>query len=303
MAYPKSASKDVPTELYILNGELRGVSVPLAGDEIRLGSSPECDVVLLDEFGEPSEVVISPDEDGAYTFEAVTGSVRIGRRYLKNGSTKKVANGLPVVVGDVEMILASTLDNADKSKRSYRRRSFGALLIAPIVVAAGVLGFWSLSGGTGSVVAKSAPVPKLTYVLDRSGSSESMVAAKALQKRLDEMGFHALNIVGDQAEYLVKVEGKLKISERNRWLQTVEWFDQSFGKSVYLEAKITHVADEITLPFSIEAIWVGKAPRVTLHDGSKRTIGEELPGGWVLDAVAQESVTITKDDETLDVAL
>ena len=303
MAYRKPDSEDLPNELFILSGELRGVSVPLTGDEIRLGSGADCDVVLLDEVGEPSEVIIAPSEDGSYTFESVAGSVRIGRRYLKNGNTRSVSSGTPLVVGDIEMALASTLEDADRSKHSYRRHTSGALWVASLALGLGLLGFWGFSGGPGSVVAQTSPATKLTYVLDRAGSSQSMVAAKELQLRLDELGFHGLNIAGDQTEHMVTVEGKLRTSERARWLQTVEWFDESFGKSVYLDAKIAQIADEITLPFAIEAVWIGHSPRVTLHDGSKRTVGDELPGGWVLDAVAQESVTITKDNETLDIAL
>jgi len=78
MAYQERKSEDLPKELFILSGELRGVSVPLT---VRLGSSSDCDVVLLDEAGEdPSEAVISTGEDGSYVFESIAGSVRIGRR-------------------------------------------------------------------------------------------------------------------------------------------------------------------------------------------------------------------------------
>jgi len=303
MVYGKSNSEDAPKELFILSGELRGVSVPLAEEEIRLGSSSDCDVVLLDEFGERAEVLITPSQNGSYAFEAVAGSVRVGRRYLKVGRSRSVSDGVPIVVGDVEMALASSLENADRSRRVFRRRASGAVWAASIALGLGLVGLWGISGGPGSVIAKSLPTSKVTYVLDKDGPSQSMVAAKEFQKRLDETGFSGLNVIGDQDEHMVIVVGKLRSSDRSRWLESVEWFDQSFGRSVYLDAKISTMADEITLPFSIEAVWIGSVPRVTLHDGSKRTVGDELPGGWVLDAVAQESVTISKDDETLDVAL
>lgn len=303
MAYQKSKSGDTPSELHILSGELRGVSVPLTGDEIRLGSVSDCDVVLLDEHEEPSEVVISQGDDGSYRFESVVGSVRIGRRFLKNGRTRTVSSGIPIVVGNVEMSLASTLENADKSKRSYHFRTVAAICVAVLALGGAGLGLWNFSSGERAVATQPTQTTKITYVLDKAGRSQSMVAAKALHEHLDAVGLLGFDIHGDEAEHMVTVSGKLRESERARWIEAVEWFDQSYGKSVYLDAKIAKTVDEIVLPFSIEAVWVGHAPRVTLHDGSKMTVGDELPGGWVLDAVAKESVTITKDDETLDVAL
>jgi len=201
------------------------------------------------------------------------------------------------------MGLASSLESADDLRHSYRRQASSMAWAASIAVGLSLLGFWSYSGGLGSVEAKALPVTQITFLNDGSGGNESMVAAKELKQHLDEVGLLKLDIVGDQAERMVTVMGELKESDRARWLETFEWFDHSYGKSVYLDAKFSTVEDEITLPFSIQAVWVGSVPRVTLHDGTKRTVGDELPGGWVLDAVAQNSVTISKDDETLDVAL
>ena len=302
--YQKSKSDRSSKQLFILNGELRGVSVPLATEQIRLGSSADCDVVLLDESDENSEVLITPNEaDGTYAFEAIAGKVRIGRRNLKVGNTKPISDGVPIVVGNVKVALGASLESAEKTNGSFRRRSVGVLCAASVALGLGLLGFLTLSGGPAEVVAQSTAAPQITYVLDQSGRSQSMVAAKELQRRVDEFGLKGLVIAGDQDEHMVRVNGKMRDSDRTRWLDTVEWFDQSFGRSVSLDAKIATMENEIVLPFSIEAVWAGNAPRVTLHDGSKRTIGDELPGGWVLDAVALESVKISKDDETLDVAL
>lgn len=303
MAYRKPKTADIPKELFILSGELRGVSVPLAGGNIRLGTSSECDVVLLNEPGDESEAVISSNEDGTYAFEAIAGSVRVGRHLLKTETPKLVPSGARITVGSVEMALASSFDDADRTKRANHNRIPGALWAVPVALGLGVLAVWGFVGGPGSVVAKPSQTAELTYVIDKSGHSQSMVAAKALKQRLGEDGFRNLAIVGDQSERMVTVMGRLRQSDRARWLETVEWFDQSFGKSVYLDAKISVADDEITLPFSIETVWVGQVPRVTLHDGSRRIVGQELPGGWLLVGIGQESVTISKAGETLNVAL
>jgi len=162
MAYQERKSEDIPKELFILDGELRGVSFPLTKDDIRLGSAADCDVVLLDETGEPSEVLIATEEDGSCRFETVAGSVRIGRRYLKPGNARSVSKNTSVVVGNVEMALASSLEEADYSKRSYRRKMRGTAWAASVAAGLGLLGLWNYSGGMGSVAAEPSPVTDIT---------------------------------------------------------------------------------------------------------------------------------------------
>jgi len=306
MAYRKSKSQDIPSELFILNGELRGVSVPLSEGKVRLGSSSDCDVMLLDAAGDAIEVVITPEDEekGSYSLEAVTGQVRVGQRTLKEGATRVIPRKSPIKVGSVQMALGSSFENADRARHSHQKQLSTAAWAASLALGLGLLGFWGLSSGSGSVVAMPSPAGlERTYVVDQTGHSQSAIAARELRVQLDQNGFEKLDIFTDQKERMVTVKGKFRRSEEPRWLETFEWFDRLYGKSVYLDVKFDVVDDEITLPFSIEAVWAGYQPRVTLHDGSKRFIGDELPGGWRLNAVTQESVTISKGDETLFVEL
>lgn len=303
MAYGQRDPQPAAGELFILNGELRGVSVPLSDAEIRIGSAADCDVVLLDDDNELAELVLSPAEQGGYEASDAVGYVKINGRLLKSGKRRSLRSETPHSVGGIDFMIARSLAEADHSARSYHRRSNGLAWFATLAAASIVIAVVGFSGGNSAVVAKPGSVAVAQATRSDAGSFTAVLAAKALEEKLSESGLVRLETSADRENRTVLVRGKLRESEKDAWREAVGWFDASYGDTVQIDASLTHTPDSVTLPFAVEAVWMGATPRLTLHDGSKRQAGDSLPGGWTLKAISSNSLTISKNDETLVVPL
>lgn len=303
MTYLRPGSDENVDQLFILNGELRGVSVHLGDDQLHLGSSSDDDVVLVDDLADGAGMTISSCSRGKYVIGNVTGKVLVGRRTLQPGKVMSISSGTPIRVGGVEMMLSASLRDADRAVQSQRRRAKGMLWVASAVGVLAVISLLGVSGLTQGVVAKPSLAVLGQSSVSDSAKTDAAHAILALNERLEISGLGPFEMVEDPHNRVIKVTGKLRRSDRHRWISVIEWFDVSYGKSIYLDAHLTPIDDAITLPFSVEAVWAGSTPRVTLHDGSKRILGDELPGGWRLDAITENSVTISKNEETLNVPL
>lgn len=302
MAYSHDHPAEDGQRLFVTNGELRGVSVPLEVGELRVGSSSDCDVVLLGADDSESEVSIVVSDDGFALRDAI-GDIRIGQKVLKATKRKVLKAGVPFLVGDTEMMITRSLEDADKSSTSYRQRSTRLACVASAAVLVGVIAVVVFAGGRGTVIAKPAALESRTNVSSESPSIIAVVAANAMQGKLDESGLRRLTASADRINGTVKVRGSVRKNEFASWRDASKWFDTKYGRSVMLDAHVDTAADSVTLPFSINAVWMGDSPRLTLHDGSQRFAGDFLPGGWRLDKIGKDSVTIWKDGESLTVPL
>ena len=303
MAYSHDQSDISEQRLFVLNGELRGVSVPLESNVLRVGSSADCDVVLLDAHDSESEVSVSSDEN-AFALSDPFGDVHIGMRVLKSGARKTLKSGVPFVVGTTEMMVSRSLDDADTALKSYKLRSTRFACAASVAVVVLVAAVAFFNAGRSSVIAKPANIDNLSVTASvQSQKADVEVAAEAMQSELDRSGLMRLMAQADPVNGTVKVRGSVRQDEYASWRDASKWFDTRYGDTVMLDAQVDVASDTVTLPFSISAIWMGSSPRLTLHDGSQRFAGDLLPGGWRLDKIQRDSVTIWKDGESLTVPL
>jgi len=301
MAYSHRRSVDAEERLFVLNGELRGVSVPLSNNSLRVGSSADCDVVLLDTDGTEAEVSFRISDD-TYGVSDSYGDVRVGRTALKSERYLTIQPGTLVKVGGVELMIASSIEAADNALKLSRRRFAGMAWAASVAIAVGFIGALGLFGGRNAVVAKPVPYFEQTSNISRP-IFDVGAAAKATQKQLDLNGISRVTAFADEVNGTVKVRGRLRDAEQSSWRNVSTWFDSVYGGSIMLDAQLNRIEDTVTLPFSVNAVWMGQTPRLTLHDGSQRYAGDFLPGGWRLDEIASDRVTISKDGESLMVPL
>ncbi len=301
MAYSDSNHANDAERLFVLNGELRGVSVPLDAGTFRVGSSSQCDVILLSSGDTEFEASFTSSGDGELLVANPIGDVRIGRRTLKSGNQLVAKAGIPIMIGDTRLMVAKSMTVAAQAEQHSSRRFTQIAWAASIVVIVGVVGTYELLSGRNAVLAT--PVYATGQGSTPLNSSSFIGAAKAIQEQLNSHKLSHIRASADNDVGTVKVRGRLRESEATRWKTVSTWFDSTYGGSIILDAKLVSVSDAITLPFSISAVWTGRESRLTLHDGSQRYLGDFLPGGWKLEKITPDQITISKGGESLMVPL
>ncbi len=301
MVYGADHSDSPVQRLFVLNGELRGVSVPLDDAVLRVGSGDDCDVILVSSSNDSdAEVSISPD-GGGFLLSDAQGEILVRGRLLKPGKRKSVKSGTPITVGDVRLMVSTSLADADQTITASKLRKSRIAWAASLAVLIAGVALVVFAGGRGSVVAKPAPIAfnagnaATQYTAD--------VAAEAMRSRLGDDGLVRLSATADSLNGTVKVRGKVRPTEHSVWRDASTWFDATYGNSVMLDAKVDLLNETVTLPFSVDAVWMSGSPRLILHDGTERYTGDVLPGGWQLDEIEPDSLVISKDGESLVVPL
>jgi len=286
MAYGQQDTDESADRIYVVNGELRGVCIPLENFPLRIGLSGGCDVILLDDGQGDSEITLDLSEKGKPTLAGAIGDVSLGRRSLKAQDKVVFGHGSSLHVGSSQLVLASSLSAADHSIRSGRRAHGGTFWATSLALVVGMIGVIGLTGGIGGVVAKSiSPYEIADRVTEPSDATSSSAAVAALRQKLDEVGLNNVRSFEDSDTMTVSVVGTLQESQRRKWQEVHAWFDARYGTKMLMDVDVDYASNSVTLPFSIEAIWGGASPRITLHDGSRRGVGELLPGDWRLDKV------------------
>lgn len=286
--------------LFVTSGGQRGASVSLGDEVLTLGAAPDCDILLLaDEVGDAT-ATLTPDADG---FLEVSGQlVQIGGRRLKPGATERLGCHVPMKLGRAHLMIAGSLDEADRVRKQRERRATQLGWAASIAVAVCATGAVALTGGVGMKTADGA-AQRMSPQRPAAESFLPLLASNDLQARLAENGLASLIVSPNRDAGTVVVQGGLRPSERNRWDDVRKWFDATYGASVQLEARLSADSDAVTLPFAVHSIWMLPYPRVTLHDGSQSRIGDMLPGGWHLDAIGENVVEISRNGERLALSL
>ena len=301
MAYSDSQFESSAERLFVLNGELRGVSVPLGKGTFRVGSSNDCDVILLSNENDESEVSFTFSDDEELFLTDPVGDIRVGRKTLNSGKRLIVKSGIPVMIGDTKLMVAESVDAADRAEEFQVRRFKQIAWVASLVFVIGIATTYGSFSNRGAVVAK--PIPIAEQSSAQSNAVDFVAAANATQNELNSGNLSHISAFADTAVGTVKVRGRLRESEQNRWREVSTWFDAKYGGSIMLDVDLNTVADAVTLPFTVNAVWMGEKSRLTLHDGSQRYTGELLPGGWKLEKISSDRITISKSGESLVVPL
>ncbi len=301
MAYSDSQLESSAERLFVLNGELRGVSVPLGKGTFRVGSSNDCDVILLSNENDESEVSFTSSDDEELFLTDPVGDIRVGRKALNSGKRLIVKSGIPVMIGETKVMVAESIDAADRAEQFRLRRFKQIAWVASLVFVVGIATIYGSFGNRGVVVAKTISAAEQSSV--QSNAVDFVAAANATQNELNSGNLSHISAFADNAVGTIKVRGRLRESEKARWREVSTWFDAMYGGSIMLDVELDTVGDALTLPFAVSAVWMGETSHLTLHDGSQRYTGELLPGGWTLEKISSDRITISKSGESLVVPL
>ena len=306
MAYSHCPDEKCNPGLFVLNGELSGVSVPLTDKPVRVGEGQDCDIVFLDNECNGAEVTLAQNADGCYILSDPEGKVHVGHKTLKSAGNLTVRPGTVVTLGSVEFMLSGSMTDTDHvvkmpfGKQMPFGYSTGIIWAASLAAAVCFIGGLSLLAGRGNVQAG----PASAYIQQTQPQTHSVgVAAASLRSQLDAAGLKRLEVSTDSVNGTVVVRGGMRVAEEDKLSAVSRQFDAVYGGIIMLDVQTHRSNDTVTLPFLINAIWMDNNPRLTLHNGSKRYEGDTLPGGWRLEKINPDRVTISRGDETLMIPL
>ena len=127
-------------------------------------------------------------------------------------------------------------------------------------------------------------------------------AAEALRRRLDNAG------LADRVEVApgngkVTVTGEIDDERAPAWSAAQQWFDQRFGRHIVLDGRVAARRGPPGPPLSIRAVWTGDAPYVIAGNGQKYIEGALLDSGWKIEKIERDVIVLSRQGETLRLAL
>ncbi len=97
--------------------------------------------------------------------------------------------------------------------------------------------------------------------------------------------------------------GAVLPADRSAWLDAQRWFDTKFGGHVTLIDRVG-VAKAGELPeIDLAAVSMTPVPNIVTRDGAHYTTGAMLKGGWSIDSIGPEGVTLRLGARTIHMTL
>lgn len=103
---PSRAIRKGPTHLSVVEGAMRGTTVPLAENGVLIGRNPECTLVLTDDYASGRHLRLYPGNDGWYADDlGSTNGTFVGERRVGTGF--KIEPGAQIRIGRTILELRS----------------------------------------------------------------------------------------------------------------------------------------------------------------------------------------------------
>lgn len=283
--------------LRIRSGRHQGGVVALAEGAMVVGSDADCDVVLSDPSVSARHFEVRATPGGAEV-TAREGSVRIDEEAeVAVGFRARVAGSAGLVAGAVRLDLVLPAPPLPPRRRRMPGRATAVPILACAALLVGaervglamedrpVLASATMEAARAVPTAPeaAAPPPSVADEQDMAGP----VAA-----RLDQLGLAAVTAV--QAGRLVELWGDVAAADKPAWDAFQRWFDARFPNAVLMAEGVSLRADAAPHPPfpRIQSIWRRADDAYVLVDGTRVREGNALPGGWVLDAISDQAVTL-----------
>jgi len=279
-----------PLELRIVAGLLAGAALPLVRDEISIGASEDCDVVLPDE-GVPAEpLLLRRQEEGWRDSEGRDWPLGIARS-IGPATLAICAVGTPIQAPPPEPPKLSPLaaeaatpvvpeagspapgveaGAAVASQGKVRRRVVAGLGLCAVLLAVtglAIVGFGALSGNraAGPVVGRAGAIPS-----PPAQQLQLMVGDLLRQRGLDP----SVRVLAQTGA--LRLEGRLDASELSRLDDVLAILRARFGNRVAIQDAVVGVPSDA--PLRVRELVIGPATHVILMDGRCVFEGESIDG-------------------------
>ncbi len=270
--------------LDVVSGPNAGASVPLRDGRYRLGSCIDNDIILADPAMADHQAILSVGGGGATLEPAAPGIQSRGKR-LHAGEALNVAGGCELAVGDTFMKFTPP------PRRARRRWPVALAGAVPLVL------MTSLAFGLthSHVKHKPALVVHTAAVAAPARLAPTPADAQtALQIHLAGAGLSPA-VALSQTNGAVVATGALQAAQLPAWTAAHMWFDGRYHGSIALVDQVAKGQPPAGPSFAIRAVSSGDVPYVIDTRGERYTVGAVVDGGWTIQYIGNDRVTLRKD--------
>lgn len=277
--------------LFVVEGPNAGTAQKLAAATYRLGSGLDCDIVLADAALAPVHTLIEVDRRRVRV-EPLAGAVMVPGRdgAVEPGDALTLPLPAELILGGTRLVLRAPVEIGGGVTR-FQALAAAALLMA---VLGGLSGIAFSSGEPAVEPAMPAaarpekPVVQtaaLAPVVPHQETPEAALRARIDQAHIDGI---ALTASGNR----IVAAGRLSAEEMARWRDIQAWFDRTFAGSSLLSSEVGAGPVSEAPEVVIQAVWTGANPYLITHTGSKYFEGADLGGGWSVETIRPDAVTL-----------
>jgi hypothetical protein len=275
---------DVPL-LVVASGLQKGAKVPLPRGESRIGSDPECAVVVIDPTLEACHLRVAVDD--VVQLRCDFPIVLSDGTEIAPGGVLDIPATCRFTAGSTEFELAlPALPPAPApSIRPLPRRLVAAAggltaLGGSVLVAATVM------HGHGAALTSDEPPVSTRRTQPNSSGADAAIAF--LRQQIGAAGL-ALKVT-EQPDGGIAVAGTVPAGRNSEW-EAIRWqYDQRFAMSHVLVERLA--AEDEQPHLRLAAVWSGPDSYVVDEHGERLRIGASIGDGWSIDSIDGEQVVI-----------
>jgi hypothetical protein len=279
--------------LFVVEGPNAGTVQKLTPAAYRIGSALDSDIVLADATLAPVHALIDIGRNRV-RIEPLAGTVGVPGRAgtMEPGGAVTLALPAELTLGTSRIVLRSPVEATVAGSR-FRAVTVTAALL---VILGGLSGI-ALSSGGGSegslpeqAVAPEAGKPVVQVAALAPVVPRQQTPQEALQSRIDAAHLDSITLSTKGSR--IVATGRLSPDDMAQWREIQAWFDRTFASSALLASEVATGAGSGAPEIVIQAVWTGDNPYLITHTGSKYFEGADLGGGWSVDRIRADAVTL-----------
>ncbi|WP_342234464.1 SctD/MshK family protein [Inquilinus sp. OTU3971] len=283
--------------LFVIEGPNAGTVQKLALAAHRVGSGLDSDIVLADRALASVHTLIDLRQRSV-RIEPLAGDVTTPGyiEAVKPGDSLTLPLPAELVLGASRVLLrrAKEIDG----NRGHLRQV--AVILLAMVVLGGLLGILlspsrperiDTMSQTAAIASRSGvETPVASRAMSTSVAAPEDSPQEILQARIEQAGLYGVTLhsKGDR----IIASGRLSPSDMVRWREVQAWFDRTFASSALLASEVATGMAASAPEIIIQAVWTGDSPYLITHTGSKYFEGADLGGGWSVDTIRADAVTL-----------
>lgn len=277
--------------LAIEAGLHEGARLMLDSGSYRVGSAPDCDIILHDD-GVASRHALLRVAGGELQLEAVGGAIALDperRRVLPAGSGVKPTLPATVWIGQAQLALTG--------RAAARRMGTKAVMAASAVVAvAGIVAAYTLTSQPSAVRQIIATDSADAAAVVRTSGGQVSDAAAQLRRVLTATGLSGVAVTASGERVLAT--GTIEPGQAQAWAAAQQSFDAAHGGRLQLGSEVRVAQQEEEPKVALQAVWLGEDPYVLTTDGRRHHQGAFLDNGWTVRSITKDGVTFVRGERS-----
>lgn len=277
--------------LAIEAGLHEGARLMLDSGSYRVGSAPDCDIILHDD-GVASRHALLRVAGGELRLEAVGGAIALDperRRVLPAGSGVKPTLPATVWIGQAQLALTG--------RAAAKRMGTKAVMAASAVVAvAGIVAAYTLTSQPSAVRQIIATDSADAAAVVRTSGGQVSDAAAQLRRVLAATGLSGVAVTASGERVLAT--GSIEPGQAQAWAAAQQSFDAAHGGRLQLGSEVRVAQQEEEPKIALQAVWLGEHPYVLTTDGRRHHQGAFLDNGWTVRSITKDGVTFVRGERS-----